>query len=296
MDLEGAGVDLRHLRAFVAVVDEGSFTDAAIALRTSQASVSRAVSALEAALGVRVLQRTTRQVALTVPGRRVLAHARRTLDEVAALRRAAQDGGGELRVGYAWAALGRYTTVVQRRWAEEHPGSVLVFVQSNSRTAGLAEGVADLAVLRRPAEDDRVAGVVVGLERRFAAVASSDPLARRRRVRLADFAGRTVGVDAVTGTTSEELWPGDAAPGGTRPVHGVDEWLTLVAAGQAVGITSEATTRQHLRPGVVYRPVEDAPPVAVTLAWWRDDPHPRLAELRRLVVETYEAGGRGGAT
>ncbi|MBI4939695.1 MAG: LysR family transcriptional regulator [Actinobacteria bacterium] len=287
MDRGATGVDVRMLRALVAVVDEGSFTDAAIVLGVSQASVSRAVAALEEALGARLLQRTTRHVGLTVTGRRVLAHARRALDEVAALRRVAQDGGGELRVGYAWSALGRHTTAVQRRWAAEHPGSALVLVQSNTRTAGLADGIADLAVLRRPADDDRVAGVVVGLERRYAAVAASDPLARRRRVRLADFAGRTIGVDALTGTTSEELWPSGVAPAGTREVHGVDEWLTLVAAGQAVGITSEATTRQHPRPGVVYRPVEDAPPVAVTLAWWRDDPHPQLAALRRLVVEAY---------
>ena len=249
--------------------------------------MSRAVSALETALGARVLQRTTRRVALTVTGRQVLGHARRALDEVAALHRAASEAGGEVRVGYAWAALGRHTTPVQRRWAAEHPGSSLLFVQSNTPTAGLADGLADLAVLRRPVTDDRVAGVVVGLERRFAVAASSDPLARKRQVRLADFAGRTVGVDGLTGTTTEELWPSGVVPGGTREVRGVDEWLVLVAAGQAVGVTSEATARQHPRPGVVYRPLVDAPPVAVTLAWWRDDPHPLLPQIRRIVCEAY---------
>ena len=280
-------VDLRQLRALVAVVDTGSFTQAAAVLGLSQASVSRAVSALETALGARVLQRTTRRVALTVTGRQVLGHARRALDEVAALHRAASEAGGEVRVGYAWAALGRHTTPVQRRWAAEHPGSSLLFVQSNTPTAGLADGLADLAVLRRPVTDDRVAGVVVGLERRFAVAASSDPLARKRQVRLADFAGRTVGVDGLTGTTTEELWPSGVVPGGTREVRGVDEWLVLVAAGQAVGVTSEATARQHPRPGVVYRPLVDAPPVAVTLAWWRDDPHPLLPQIRRIVCEAY---------
>lgn len=282
-----ADLDLRWLRALVAVVDEGTFTDAAIALGLSQASVSRAVAALEAALGVRVLQRTTRQVGLTVTGTRVLAHARRVLDEVAALRRAAEDAGAEVRVGYAWAALGRHTTAVQRRWAAEHPGSTMLLVQSHTRTAGLADGTADVAVLRRPVDDPRIATVVVGLERRYAAVASSDPLARRRSVRLADFAGRVIGVDHLTGTTSEDLWPGRDRPAGTREARGVDEWLTLIAAGQAVGITSEATVRQHPRPGVVYRPVGDAPPVPVTLAWWRDDPHPWTDAVRRLVCEAY---------
>lgn len=280
-------VDLRGLRAFVAVVDAGSFTQAAATLGLSQASVSRAVGALETALGARVLQRTTRRVTLTVTGRQVIGHARRALEEVSALHRAVSEAGGEVRVGYAWAALGRHTTPVQRRWAAEHPGSSLLFVQSNTPTAGLADGLADVAVLRRPVSDERVAGVVVGLERRFAVAASSDPLARRRQVRLADFAGRTVGVDGLTGTTTEELWPSGVAPGATREVRGVDEWLVLVAAGQAVGVTSEATARQHPRPGVVYRPLVDAPPVAVTLAWWRDDPHPLLPQIRRIVCEAY---------
>ena len=78
-------IDLRQLRALVAVVEEGTFTDAAIALGTSQASVSRAVAALEGALGARVLSRSTRHVATTVVGARVLEHARQALDAVAAL-------------------------------------------------------------------------------------------------------------------------------------------------------------------------------------------------------------------
>jgi DNA-binding transcriptional LysR family regulator len=285
-------VEMRQLRALVAVVDEGSFTDAAVRLGITQASVSRTIAGLERALGARVLQRTTRRLGLTVTGTRVLARSRRILDEVAALQRDVHDAGAEIRVGYAWAELGRHTPAVQKRWAAEHPGSALIFVQSNTRTAGLAEGAADVAVLRRPVDDDRIRCVVVGLERRYAAVATGDRLARRRTVRLADFAGRTIGIDGRTGTTTEELWPIGTAPAGTRAVHGVDEWLTLIAAGQAVGITSEATARQHPRPGVAYRPVQDAPPLAVMLAWWRDDPHPQLAQLQQLICAAY----RGAAT
>ena len=90
-----------------------------------------------------------------------------------------------------------------------------------------------------------------------------------------------------TGTTTPQLWPADAAPAGIRSVDGVDEWLTLIAAGQAVGMTSEATARQHPRPGVTYRPVRDAQPVAVRLAWWRDSPPPTLPDLLQLVCRAY---------
>jgi DNA-binding transcriptional LysR family regulator len=280
-------VELRHLRALVAVVDEGTFTDAAGALGLSQASVSRSVAALETALGARLLQRTTREVSLTVLGARVLVHARAALAEAAAIERAVESLGGEIRVGYAWSALGRHTTAVQAAWAAGHPGSSLLFVQSHTRHAGLGDGTADIAVIRRSMDDRRFRAVVVGTETRYAVVAADDPLARRRTVSLHDFAGRTIGIDSVTGTTTLDLWlPGDG-PTATRPVHGVDEWLTLIAAGQAVGMTSEATVRQHPRPGIAYRKVRDAPPIQVQLAWWRDDPPAHVADLVRLVRESY---------
>jgi DNA-binding transcriptional LysR family regulator len=70
MDLE-----VRQLRCLVAVVDAGTFTDAAIELGVSQAAVSRTVMALERELGVRLLHRTSRSVTPTTAGVRVLARA-----------------------------------------------------------------------------------------------------------------------------------------------------------------------------------------------------------------------------
>ncbi len=280
-------VEVRQLRALVAVVDEGSFTDAAVALGVSQASVSRSVRALENSLGARLLQRTTRETSLSVLGARVVAHARNVLAEIAAIERAVDDVASEIRVGYAWAALGRHTTPLQRRWAADHSGSSLVFVQSHTRLAGLGDGMADIAVLRLPLDDRRFRVVAVGSEPRYAAVATDDPLARRRVVELNDFAGRTIAIDTVTGTTSVALWPEGQGPTDSRSVHSVDDWLTLIAAGQAVGMTSEATAKQHPRPGIAYRRVRDAPPVQVWLAWRKDDPPRHVAQLTRLIRDAY---------
>src|SRR5919107_2627975 len=99
-------VELRQLRALVAVVDTGGFTAAADVLGTSQAAVSRTIAGLEAALGARVLRRTTREVALSPVGSRVIGHARRVVEEITAITRAVADAAASLRVGYAWAALG----------------------------------------------------------------------------------------------------------------------------------------------------------------------------------------------
>ena len=280
-------VDLRQLRALVAVIEEGTFTDAAIALGTSQASVSRAIADLESSLGSRVLQRTSLGAMPTVLGRRVVEQARRVLVEITAIERLGSSSAADLRVGFSWAIFGRLTTPLQRRWQADHPTGGLTFVQSSTPTAGLLEGEVDLAVVRRPTDDSRFETSMVGMEGRVVAVAADDPLARRRRLSLANLAVRPIAIDPATGTTSTELWPEGARPTTLRKVHGIEEWLTLIAAGKAIGMTSEATADQFPRPGVRYRPVRDAPPIAVWLMWWRDDPPAGAAALRKLVCQLY---------
>ncbi len=277
-DLYAQRMEVRQLRALVAVVDAGTFTDAAAVLGVSQASVSRSIAALEREMGVRLLHRTTRHVALTPVGERVLAQSRRVLQEMAHLAQIAAERN-EVRVGYAWAALGRHTRRLQKAWAAAHPGVPLVFVQVNDATAGLSDGAADVAVIRRPLADARFAAAEIGHEARFAAVATDSSLARRRTLGIEDLARYTVAIDPRTGTTTLDLFPPEARPRAVRQTLAVDEWLNLIAAGQAVGVTAEATANQYPRPGVAYRALRHVPPVTVRLAWWREDPPPYLEEL-----------------
>ncbi|MEU7902695.1 LysR family transcriptional regulator [Actinoplanes sp. NPDC049118] len=284
-------VRLGQLRTLLAVVDAGTFTDAAAVLGVSQATVSRSVAALERALGARLLQRTTRHVALTPTGTRIVGQARRIVEEVAHLQRIVEAARTEVLLGYAWAALGRHTRRLQKTWAAAHPGVPLVFVQSNDPTAGLSDGTADIAVIRRPLDDERFASAEIGLESRYAAVATDSALARRRSLRVEDLTRYTVAIDSRTGTTTLDLWPPDARPAAVRETPAVDEWLTLIAAGQAVGVTSEATAHQYPRPGVAYRVLRHAPRISVSLAWWRDDPPGHLGELRDLARRIYGWSG-----
>lgn len=279
-------VDTRHLRAFVAVVDEGTFTDAAIALRLSQASVSRSVQRLESAVGAHLLARNARHVTLTATGEQVLRHARRVLVELEQLRVAAIGDEEGLHLGYAWSTLGAHTTSVQRSWTREGLGD-LELVHHDTSTAGLLEGRCEVAVLRWLPTDTRLDSVVVGQERRVAAVASDHRLADRGAVVLADLAAETVAVGTGPSTTSAALWGVGPGPSRYRPTHGVDEWLTVIATGRAVGISAEATAAQHPRPGIAYLPVTDAPLIDVRLAWWRASPPLRLDRLVDLVRASY---------
>ena len=114
--------------------------------------------------------------------------------------------------------------------------------RTNSPTGGLAEGACDVAVVRTPSDahlpdPSRFDSAVVGLESRFCALATADPLARRRQLRLADLADRVVAVDPRTGTTTTaDLWPPDRRPR-TEDTHDVDDWLAVIATGRCVGVT-----------------------------------------------------------
>ncbi len=277
---------MRQLRCLVAIVDTGSFTDAAIDLGISQAAVSRALSSLETTLGVRLLRRTTREVTLTAAGSRVLPHARRALAEAQDMVREAATGHARLRIGYAWSAMGRHTTPFQRRWAAEHPEVELQLVRTNSVTAGLAEGACDIAVIRTELDQRRFRDAVVGLERRYCAMAADDPWAVRRSLRLAEISGRTLVIDRRTGTTTADMWPPEARPV-IEYTGDVDDWLTAIATGRYVGITPESTVTQYPRPGVLYRPMRDAPSIPVRLVWWRDDVHPATAAAVGLLTDLY---------
>lgn len=284
MDLE-----LGQLRCLVAIVDAGSFTDAAIELGVSQAAVSRTLARLEATLGTRLLRRTSRELALTVAGARVLPLARQLLHDADTLVREAAAAPDRVRIGYAWSAVGRHTVEFQRRWQRRHPGVDLVLTRTNSPTAGLAEGQSDLAIVRSVVDGRRFEAVVVGLERRYGVCAADDPWARRRSLRMADFVDRRMAMDTRTGTTTLDLWPADARPGDIVETHDIDDWLGLIAAGDIVGMTSEATVAQYPRPGVAYRVVRDAVPITVQLVWWRDDPPPAASAAAELLSELYRA-------
>jgi DNA-binding transcriptional LysR family regulator len=281
MDLE-----LRQLRCLVAIVDCGTFTDAAIELGISQAAVSRTLLGLEQVLGVRLLHRTSRTVSTTTAGVQVLARARHLLAEADDLVREATSGHTRLRIGHAWSAMGRHTAEFQRRWATQYPEVELHLVRTNTISAGLAEGLCDLAVIRTPIDSSHYGSVTVGHERRFCALAADDPWRRRRSITMAELATRVLLVDRRTGTTTIELWSEDARPQ-VDLTNDVDDWLAAIATGRYVGLTPHATVTQYRRDGIVFRPVRDAPPVAVQLAWRRHDPHPATQSAVKLLTELY---------
>jgi DNA-binding transcriptional LysR family regulator len=286
------GVELRHLRVLLAIGDSGSLTGAAAALGIGQPGVSRALAQLEARLGVRLVHRTTRLVELTAAGaafRDAAARALAAVDEGVA---AVHGLTPPLRVGFSWAAAGRYTLPVLRAWRGRHPDRPVELRRHDDRTAGLATGQTDLALVRVRLDAARYARAELFREGRCVAVAEGHPLADRAELHLADLAGRPMAVTSTYGTTTLSLWPPGQRPVVTVDARNVDDWLAVVGAGEALGVTVESTAHQHPAPGVRYVPLVDAPPVVAWFAWRRDQVHPWSRAFVTTAREVVR--GRGG--
>lgn len=287
------GIELRHLRAFLAVADELSFTHAAALLRTGQPALTRAVRALEESLGVRLLDRTTRRVALTGAGQRLrddLAPLLRRLDGT--LRTAAGAEPPVLRLGFTSLLPEACATLATGFKAATGAGVRLV--RGDAPLAGLLTGACDIAVVRGDLPPgDAVRSRLLLHEPRVAVLARDTPaLAGRRVVDWAELADHPLVVNTVTGTTTPDLWPEGRRPRLACTAHNFDEWLEAVAAGHGVGIAPEPVARRHSHPALRYVRLKNAPPVAVRLAVPARDAHP-LAERYLADAGQFSDGSSG---
>ena len=118
-------VAISWLTSFLAVVDNGTFTAAAVATHRSQPRVSAHVAALERMIGTRLLERDTRQASLTEAGERLLPHARAAVSEVRAgidsVGTLAGELQGTVRVGSFAGPSGILLAPLIKRFREVHP-------------------------------------------------------------------------------------------------------------------------------------------------------------------------------
>lgn len=141
------------LRCFVAVVDAGSLSSAAAEVHRSQSAVSMQLKKLEAALGLRLIDRGSRKLELTADGQTLLSYARRILDLHAEAQVALQREQltGRVRLGVPDDYAERYLTPVLRRFAPQHSGVEIELIceQSTSLIPRIADGELDLALVSR---------------------------------------------------------------------------------------------------------------------------------------------------
>jgi DNA-binding transcriptional LysR family regulator len=275
-----------HLRCFVAVAEELHFGNAAIRLGMAQPPLSQRIQRLEKELGVRLFDRSSRRVELTVPGRLLLDEAREFLDRadrIYALADRARDGGaGVLRAGLPSGLGGDVVAAIIAAFREHRPDLRLELreLPTDEQVRALADRTLDVGVLRHPCDTrDLELGPMLGQP--MGVLLPENTAADE--LHLSDLAGREL-----------VLFPRDDAPGPYDEIlvtcrrHGYDPpsvhetgnpqfALGLVLSGTAVALTPRTATT----PGVVWRPPAREPLALRTSCAWRqtDDPDPAIADF-----------------
>jgi DNA-binding transcriptional LysR family regulator len=289
-------IEIRQLRYFVTLAEELHFGLAAERLQIAQPSLTRQIQLLEQQIGAPLFQRTQRRVKLTNVGQIFLEQARLTLDQhqraVERAHNAAAKQQDVLTVGFEPCATFHGLDQVVQDFSEQHPEIKLISYQLTSLDLeeAVLRGRIDAGFIHPPVTNSQLVFEKVTDEEVLAVLNTAHPLARHRRIALADLA-----------TEPFILFPRQIAPacydgiqafcqreGFTPNVrHETNDLafcLRLIGAGTGVTIAPSGirdrkergvTYRQlrtkspHIETGFVRRAGEVAPKLARLLALWR---------------------------
>lgn len=240
-------VNLNHLPAFLAVAGSGSFRAAAAQLHVSQSALSIQIRQFEEVLGVPLFHRTTRSVALTREGQRLLPVARRLCEDVAQIAQDFRDEAELQRGVVTIVTLPSLAAAVAPRllrgFAAHSPGIRIGLRDLDSRLAveALDRGEADLGLLSHNPRLQQHRFVALMDDELLAVVpASGHALSERRRLRLRDLLAHPLllnprGVD-LRETVEARFTQQGLVPAPAQELVGSHALVALVAAGQGVSI------------------------------------------------------------
>jgi LysR family hca operon transcriptional activator len=296
-------MELRHLRYFVAVVEEGSLTTAAERrLHTSQPSLSRQIRDLEYQVGVELLSRSVHGVELTTAGKAFLDHARLALMQVdaavEAARRAAQPARKTFAIGFQTGHEMNWLPRVMHVLRDELK-NIQVTISSDyspDLAEALVRGRLDVAFLRAEPTFD-LGYEVVDHEPLLVLMPSDHRLTARETVRPQDFVGEIFIGGSNKATVLRAVTEDYLRRSGLdiKLDHGVDSVstaLSLVASMRGLALMP-AYAKNVLPWSVVSRPLEgEAPTIDLAVGYSKANTSPilklflsRLEELRAPMPE-----------
>ena len=299
-------MELRHLRYFIAVAEEGSLTVAAEKrLNTAQPSLSRQMRDLEHQVGVPLMNRSARGVELTAAGRAFLDHARLALTQaeaaVEAARRAAEPLKPAFALGFLTGTEIDWLPKAMRILHDQLPNMKLTIASQYSPdlAAELMRGRLDAAFMRRE-EQESLAYRRVVAEPLFMMFPSDHRLAEQEAVDLPDIVGETFIIVSNTAPVLRSLIAGYLERSGLdiKPAHEVDNLahaVSLIASTRAV-MLMPAYARNLLPASVTSRPLRgNAPTIDLVVGYDKANTSPilklflsRLEELQAPASDKKE--------
>jgi DNA-binding transcriptional LysR family regulator len=290
-------VDIREIRVFLAVAEELHFARAAERLLLTPSRVSQTIRSLEAHVGGKLFDRTSRRVALTPLGselqRELTIHFHAMQDALARAREAATGVAGTVRLGaYLPGYGGRHLAEIIRTFESRYPACRVTLVDTFSRDewSWLRRDEVDLLASRLPvSEPDVTVGPRLSLEARVLLVARDHPLAQMASVSYEDVADYAVpDHPSVPREIIDAVIPRHTASG--RPIPRVNlastnEMVMRAAFGEIVYPTVGSTIEYVANPALVAVPIHDLPPSETALVWLASNRSLRVAAFVRAATD-----------
>jgi LysR family transcriptional regulator, transcription activator of glutamate synthase operon len=293
-------MDLKQLRYLVALAEERHFTRAAAREHIAQPALSQQLKRLEDEVGLQLVERTTRQVAITPAGQLLVGRARRVLAEIEAAH-AELEGlkgmeSGHVTVGVMHTMGPIDISLALAIFHQQHPAVDLTVREDSSEELArmLRDDELDLAFL---SVTERVESEGLGLhqlvsEELVAVLPQDHRLARRRKLRMAELAGEEF-ISYREGARLRELLTGAGRYAGFQPEIKLESNESgrirrLVARGMGVAILPRSDASAPGAEVAVVTLIEPALRRDITLAWRQGRRHPPAVEgFLGLARETF---------
>ncbi len=285
-------MDLRALEYAVTLADELHFGRAARRHFISEQPFGRRIRELEATLGVRLFERTSRQVSLTDAGADVVARARRILADVETIsrldptRRPCRDAG-TLRLGVLGFGAGALWPALREKLLRHAPDTEIEFVEldfSNQHSL-LRDGEVDAAIVQYFEPQPGTQFDVIDSVPRVVVVPARSRLAKRRHLAAADLRSQDwLRVSNEHGTIAK--WAGIIPPDVPDEfvVNRPEAIPTAVAMTGRISLHAATARDYYGNPDVAFVPV-DGPPLQIAVASQTNDRRVRARALRQAARE-----------
>ncbi|NBI50484.1 LysR family transcriptional regulator [Burkholderia sp. ISTR5] len=267
--------DLSDLRAFVASADFGSFRAAADSLHLSPSALSRRVEKLESALGVKLFERTTRRMELTVAGRTFIDKARNVLTELESSLFGMEDLGrrltGLVTIACVPSAVSFFLPDTVKRYHHAYPGIRVRLIDENSSVVFLsvARGEADFGLTYIGTQEPDIEFTPILQDPFVLACQRDHPLARKRSVSWAELAEQPDYMLLAQGSGNRTLIDNALASSVRQPnwfceVQHVPALVSMIEAGLGIGIVPRLALPRDRHRALISVPVTE-PAVVRTL-------------------------------
>ncbi len=282
-------MDLKSLRYFLAIAEEGSISSAAESLNLSQPNISRQMTLLEKELGAKLFERGSRRIVLTEEGtllrRRAVEILQLADTAVTEIGSAGKDVIGTVRIGCGETDAMRVVARAIRRFSETHPMVRFELHSGNAEDVSdlLERGLVDFGVLIEPTDKTRYDYLSFPTDIRWGAlVRRDDPLARMYGVSPSDISGRRVIVsrqNMAANGISGWMGPDFPEPDVVATYNLLFNASLLVSEGVGIALCLEGIVNTSGDSDLVFVPFEPELRVGMSLVWKKNSVQGRAQRL-----------------